>query len=214
MPDKISAVEQELQTLTNTTQKDSESRPKYLGRLLTLADKATDAEYESLSKSAQDWITAAVEAKKTKKAIADFDATVAKATKDAEKEPVDGEKAPAKGKAKAKAEPAPKAAKTAKAEPAPKAAKTAKPTKEKAAGATDGHSKRKGRYDPTATIEVIVDKNPKRTGTKAHELFELFYKSKTVAEFFDAGGTTGELNWCVEHDFIKLSIMPEVKQAA
>jgi len=58
--------------------------------------------------------------------------------------------------------------------------------------------------DGTMKITVLVKENPKREGTNGYKHFALYKKGMTVGEFLEAGGTTGDLDWDVRHNFIKL----------
>lgn len=42
-------------------------------------------------------------------------------------------------------------------------------------------------------ITLITKENPKREGSAAHARFELYKKAKTVAQFYEAGGTSADL---------------------
>ncbi len=43
-------------------------------------------------------------------------------------------------------------------------------------------------YPRDAAVKVLVDANPKRSGSKSAERFDHYFKSKTIGEFLDAGG--------------------------
>lgn len=85
------------------------------------------------------------------------------------------------------------------------AKKTAPPPAKKA-GKAEKESKggRKGRYDESMKISVLVKDNPKREGTEAYDIFELLKKSKTVGDFFAKGGTSANLRWNENHEYIKV----------
>lgn len=103
---------------------------------------------------------------------------------------------------KVKKEKAPKAEKVAK---APKAEKA--PSNRKKLGAM---------YPEDAKLEVIVDANPKKVGSRAHAVFELYRTSATVGDFFvatadfldkngkKAPGTYADITYDVGHGFIKV----------
>lgn len=57
----------------------------------------------------------------------------------------------------------------------------------------------------TEKITLLVKENPKREGTDSFKRFALYGKSKTVADFLKAGGTTTDLRWDEAHKFIKVS---------
>ena len=54
-------------------------------------------------------------------------------------------------------------------------------------------------------IRVLVETNPKRRGTSAHDRFALYRDGMTVAQFLAAGGTRGDLTWDQERAFIRLA---------
>lgn len=84
------------------------------------------------------------------------------------------------------------------------AARKKTPAKGKGSEST-GRRGRARRWDDDATIEVNVDENPKREGSKAHRLFELYRKNKTVGKWFAAGGETQTLRWDFDHGFIAIN---------
>lgn len=45
----------------------------------------------------------------------------------------------------------------------------------------------------TRKIVLVTKENPKREGSASHDRFELYRKAKTVQQFLDAGGTTGDI---------------------
>ncbi len=46
--------------------------------------------------------------------------------------------------------------------------------------------------------------NPKREGSKAHARFAKYMKAKTVGEYFELGGTKGDLKYDSEKEFIQI----------
>jgi len=81
---------------------------------------------------------------------------------------------------------------------ATKAPKTAKP-------ATEGG--RKGRapaWPLDAKIKVLAKENPKRAGSASFDRFALYSKNATVGDFLAAGGTSGDLHWDSEHEYISI----------
>ena len=60
------------------------------------------------------------------------------------------------------------------------------------------------RFKPKAVITVKEKKNPKRPGTRAHDLFALYRKGMTVEAYVKAGGTTGALRYDEDHGYIKV----------
>ena len=79
----------------------------------------------------------------------------------------------------------------------------AKPKKEKKEP-TVRRSKFAEIYPDDAAVEVLVDKNPKKEGSKAHERFKLYRKGGTVKGFIDAGGTYQDIAYNVGRQFIKV----------
>lgn len=61
------------------------------------------------------------------------------------------------------------------------------------------------RFPADGVITLNVSDNPKRAGSKAHGVFALYRDQMTVAEFLEAGGTTGDLNWDANRNFISVS---------
>lgn len=59
-------------------------------------------------------------------------------------------------------------------------------------------------YPDDARITVLVDKNPKKEGSKAHERFKLYANAKTVKDFIAAGGTYSDIAYNVGRQFIKV----------
>ena len=56
----------------------------------------------------------------------------------------------------------------------------------------------------TRKITVLAKENPKRAGSAAAKRFELYKKSKTIAEFLAAGGGKGDIAWDEAHKFIQV----------
>ena len=107
-------------------------------------------------------------------------------------------KAPAKAPAKANklAKGTGKKAAAASKAPAKKAGKTAPQE-----GARRG---RKGAFDEGQKIKLLTKDNPKREGTAAYDTFEQLRKSKTVGDFFAAGGSSASLHWNIERGYIEV----------
>jgi len=57
----------------------------------------------------------------------------------------------------------------------------------------------------TRRIELLVDKCPKREGTSAHKLWQIYKSGMTVQEFLARGGTMAAIRWDLDHKFIALS---------
>lgn len=53
-------------------------------------------------------------------------------------------------------------------------------------------------------IRVLVEKNPKRAGTSAHDRFAKYRDGMTVAEALRSGLTRGDLQWDQQRAFIRL----------
>lgn len=151
----------------------------------------------------------------------------AKAAKDAAEKPAKG-KTPATGKITDKPEPekaktavkvgvGKKGVQTEGAAPetaAEKPAKGTRATKADVKAAAEAAKKatpparekapRSGKYDEKAKLTVLVKENPKREGSKAYDKFERYFKAKTVGAFFEMGGTSANLDWDVDHGYIKV----------
>jgi hypothetical protein len=54
-------------------------------------------------------------------------------------------------------------------------------------------------------ITILVDKNPKKQGSKSHKRFAMYQTGMTVAAFVKAGGTTGDVVWDTLHKFISVA---------
>lgn len=53
-------------------------------------------------------------------------------------------------------------------------------------------------------IRILVEGNPKRAGTSAHDRFARYQDGMTVAQFLSRGGTRGDLSWDQERRFIRI----------
>jgi hypothetical protein len=62
------------------------------------------------------------------------------------------------------------------------------------------------RANKNAVITVLVIANPKRQGTLACQRFDLYKDGMTVAEYIEAGGRTGDINYDVAEDYISLTL--------
>jgi hypothetical protein len=71
-------------------------------------------------------------------------------------------------------------------------------------------------YPGRSKITVLVDKNPKKEGSKAHERFKLYGKNTTVAEFIKKGGTYQDIAYNIGREFIGIEKVadPVVQPAA
>ena len=77
------------------------------------------------------------------------------------------------------------------------------------AEAKKGTGKGKGRgkstkFSPDQTIEILVDKNPKRKGAACYDRFDLYKNGMTVKEYLNAGGIGADLPWDVAREFIAI----------
>jgi hypothetical protein len=110
-----------------------------------------------------------------------------------------------------------KPAKEAKAAKAPKEPKAEKAPKEpKPEKAPSNRVKLAKTYPEDAKLEVLVNANPKKPGSRAYAIFEFYAGSKTVGDFFVATaeyvapsgkkqpGTYGDITYDVGHGFIKV----------
>ena len=73
--------------------------------------------------------------------------------------------------------------------------------------------------DSHSRLTVLVGDNPKRPGSKAHELFKLYEGVSTVGEFLAKGGTTAAIHYDASHGFIEVEgfepkALPERKAKA
>jgi len=88
------------------------------------------------------------------------------------------------------------------------AAGSAQPKKERkkmSDDQTNGAAKgRKRNHTEAQVITVLVDKNPKREGSSAHERFNLYRTGMTVSQYVEAGGRTGDLTYDEKHSFISV----------
>lgn len=91
-------------------------------------------------------------------------------------------------------------------EAAKKAAEKGKAKAEKKAAKPKGEKKERApKEDDNRKITLLVKENPKREGTAAYEMFNLYKKSKTVKDFLAAGGTTSCLRHDTAKEFIKVA---------
>lgn len=64
---------------------------------------------------------------------------------------------------------------------------------------------RAAQYADTAVVTVLVDKNPKRPGSGAHDRFAAYKTGMTVAEVVAAGVRRDDINWDVKHGFVSVA---------
>lgn len=62
----------------------------------------------------------------------------------------------------------------------------------------------KAKHAPEAKITLLVTKNPKKAGSKAHARYALYKNGMTVSQFLAAGGSRKDLTWDVEHKHIEI----------
>ena len=60
-------------------------------------------------------------------------------------------------------------------------------------------------YEDKRKILLLVNRNPKKSSTKAYKRFTLYTNGMTVQAFLKAGGTMADINWDVRHKFIQLT---------
>ena len=94
--------------------------------------------------------------------------------------------------------------KVSKGAPAAKKAAAVK-TPKAAKPATEGGRKGRAPAWPLDTkIKVLAKENPKRAGSASFDRFALYSKNATVGDFLAAGGTSGDLHWDSEHEYISI----------
>lgn len=219
----------ELTATLKVNQKKGEEDQAHFEKLLRKANDLTDKEWEGLSRKAQAWVNAGVDAIDVKEDIpeptgfgdddadTDDDADEPTVTEDDEEvvEAADDDEDSPPKKAKVKGAKAVKdkdhATKKAKGKPA-KAAKAAKGNgkakvvaKKKEGGAKRGRAARL--FKPDQRITVLSKKNPKREGSESYDRFENYVTGKkgmTVKQALEAGVTSGDLKWDRDHKFIQI----------
>lgn len=78
--------------------------------------------------------------------------------------------------------------------------------KERASMSDEAATKtRKARVSDDAVIKLLVDKNPKREGSKAAERFASYKDGMTVKQAKDAGLTAADLSYDAEHNYISVT---------
>ena len=58
--------------------------------------------------------------------------------------------------------------------------------------------------DKSLKIDILQD-NPKKRGSKAHQRYERYKSAKTIQQLLDLGGTMGDVHWDIKRKFIRLS---------
>lgn len=79
---------------------------------------------------------------------------------------------------------------------------------------TPKRSKFAALYPDASTIKLLVDKNPKKEGSKAREKFEHYFTTSNVADFLAAGGTYSTIAYDVGRKFIEVTVVPDAPVAA
>lgn len=81
---------------------------------------------------------------------------------------------------------------------------------------TDGENKPKASrskfdklFPENARIKLLVDKNPKKAGSKSAERFEHYFGAETVGDFLAAGGTYGDIAYDLPRGFIEVEKVAE-----
>ena len=59
-------------------------------------------------------------------------------------------------------------------------------------------------YPEDATVQLLVDKNPKKAGSKSAERFEAYSGSATVGDYLSKGGTYQDIAYDVGRGFVKI----------
>lgn len=72
----------------------------------------------------------------------------------------------------------------------------------------EGNGVARKRLNQDSKIEILVEANPKREGTKGHAAFKLYRNGMLVSTFIEKGGSAADVRWDVDHKYIKL-IKPE-----
>lgn len=85
----------------------------------------------------------------------------------------------------------------------PKAAAAAAPAGQTAAEKGDKKTV-KPRLNQDLKIKILAEANPKREGSKSRERFAFYKNGQTVGQFIQAGGTTADVRYDVEHKYIQL----------
>lgn len=57
-------------------------------------------------------------------------------------------------------------------------------------------------------IRVLSDTNPKRAGTKSHDLWRLYRDGETIASYMRRGGTRAALQWDQERGYVRIERAP------
>ena len=71
-----------------------------------------------------------------------------------------------------------------------------------AAGAATPAKRRRRSALSNDTKISVVQQNPKRPGSKSHARFEMYKHARTRAQYIEAGGTTADFAYDLEHGFV------------
>lgn len=67
-----------------------------------------------------------------------------------------------------------------------------------------GNGGAKSRYGDADVIKLLVKENPKKKGSAAYALWELYRDGMTCGEYLKAGGIRAAFSWDTSHGFIKI----------
>ena len=81
---------------------------------------------------------------------------------------------------------------------------TAKKKAPKKAKAEGGAKRKRTSYEDGAKIEVLIEGNPRREGTKAHKMFALFRNGMLVKTYFENKGSAGALKKSIAKKWVKI----------
>ena len=71
-----------------------------------------------------------------------------------------------------------------------------------------------GAIGKRSIITLLVDKNPKREGTKGAQAFSHYVAGQTVEAFVAAGGSLADVRWDAAHKFISLELVADEPKPA
>ncbi len=67
-----------------------------------------------------------------------------------------------------------------------------------------GRTSRAGAFSDNSIIKLLVDKNPKRFGSKSYDRFNMYKDGMKVKDFLKAGGMREDLRWDSDRGFIEI----------
>lgn len=191
----MTTVVSELQSVTNVSVRPGDTPEEYANRLVRKANDLTEDKWEVLEEDTQLWVNSAIEAIRKRRPIP-LPPGIEELFPEADSEEAETPKTERATSAGRKT--ATKAA--AKSEKAPA---VAKPAKKKGIGKNTAG--RKGKFSTDAVISLLVDKNPYRESSKAHEVFKKYKEGMTVSEAIEAGIGREHIRWSINHRHIKVS---------